>query len=812
MTWWLHVRHAVRLFVRHPGSTALLLVTLALAIGANTAIFSVVDATLFRPLPYPEPDRLVQVVTRYLGQGSAGMQSSQNGATWEAIRDHARSLDACVYSGWVKGVNFATGATAIFVRQERVGAGFFRVLGVSPFLGREFTKDEDRPGGPAAVVLSHGLWQRAFNGDAGVVGRRVTLKGEPHTVIGVMPAGFRTDADVDLWTPLKPTLTGEGEGDNYAVIARLRPGISRAAADEEVARVGLAVLERPREAGVTSRLGLTSLQDGETHDLRQPLLIVWAAVGVVLLIGCANIAGLLLARAAARTREIATRMAIGGGRRAIVGQLLIESLLVTLVGAVAGVLVGVVLIDWLSRIADQDLLPIAPPSLDLRVLGMTIIVTVVTGVVAGLAPAIEASLVDLRVALTTGGARGMAAGSRHWSRRVLVTSEIAMAVLLLVGAGLLVRSVRYLDTLSPGFNPVNVVAASFSLDDTRYASPEKVTALFQDGAARLARIPGVEAVGAGLSLPYERGLNMGARRLDGPEAGDQYLITNLTYVTPDYFTVLRVPIVRGRGITAADRDDSLHVVVVNEAFVRHYLRRQDPIGSRLSIGSDPCTVVGVVGDVEQVTSWGNYGPVGPIPAAYIPVTQTSGPFLSLVHTWFSPSWIVRTAAPPATSLRQIEEVTRALDPLLPIAAFRTLDELRARSLAWERFEALLLTSLSALALVLAVTGVYGLMSQSVQERRRELGLRLALGASFGRALGQAVVPGLTMALVGVGLGVVAASGASHALQHLLWGVTTADPLTYALVAFGLLGVAGVAALVPALSIMRLDPAETLRDA
>ena len=484
----MHLRHTLRLFARHPGSTALLLLTLALAIGANTAIFSVVDATLFRPLPYPEPGRLVHVVTHEDGAGGSGLDSSVDGATWVAVRDHSSTLEAAVYSDWVRGVNFANGQAASFVQQQRVGAGFFHVLGVSPRLGREFTADEDRAGGPAAVILSDALWQRAFSGNPDAIGRRVTLKGEPHTIVGVMPAGFTTGTAADLWTPLKPSLTGEGEGSNYGVVARLRRGATRESADQELAGIGRAVLRRG-DAGAAVRLGVTSLQEARGAALRQPLLIVWAAVGVVLLIGCANIAGLLLARAAARTREIATRMAIGGGRGAIASQLLVESLLITAVGAALGIGVGAALVEWLSRIADQELLPIATPSLDVRVLALTAIVALVTGVVAGLAPAIEASLVDLRVALASGGGRGMTAGSRHWSRRLLVTLEVSMAVLLLVGAGLLVRSVQHLNTLVPGFDASNVLAASFSLDDARYASAEKVTALFDEGVARLSRIP-----------------------------------------------------------------------------------------------------------------------------------------------------------------------------------------------------------------------------------------------------------------------------------------------------------------------------------
>src|SRR5262245_32491041 len=391
---WLELRHAVRLYSRSPGSTALLLLTLALAIGANTAIFSVVDATLFRRLPYPDPVRLGQLVVRYAGAGESGLQQSHDGATWEAVRDHALHVQAAVFSGWIKGVNFAAGDRAAFVQQQRVGAGFFRVLGIAPLLGREFTGDEDRPNGPPVVVLSHHLWQRAYAGRPDIVGQRVVLKGEPHTIVGVMPAAFHTNQEVDLWTPLRASRTGEGEGANYGIIARLKHGTTIDVAEQQVASIGSAVLPKSRD-GVTTRLGFTSLQEGSTYELRQPLFIAWAAVGVVLLIGCANVAGLLLARAAARTREVATRMAIGGGRTAIVRQLLVESVLITGAGAIAGLAVGVGLVAWLDRIADQDLLPIGHPELNLRVLALTAGITLVTSALTGLAPAIEATMVDL---------------------------------------------------------------------------------------------------------------------------------------------------------------------------------------------------------------------------------------------------------------------------------------------------------------------------------------------------------------------------------------------------------------------------------
>ena len=336
----LDIRYALRLVRRTPLVSAIIVVTLALCIGANTAVFSVVDATLLRPLPYPEPDRLALVATHFRSSRAEMDNTSQDGRTWETVRDHATFLDPAVYSG-AEGVNFASGGSVQYVQQERVGSGFFRVLGVQPLVGREFTREEDRPGGPALTVLSYHLWKRMYNADPAVIGKSVTLRGEPFTVIGVMPDNFRSSAPTDLWVPLRPSTTGEGSGTNYAVIGRLRPGVTWAQADGQIEAVGASLIERMKlRKDVSARLHLITLQNGQTGDLRRPLFIVWAAVGIVLLIGCANITSLLLARAATRTREMATRMAIGGGRAAILSQLLTESLVLAVLGGAAGLAVG----------------------------------------------------------------------------------------------------------------------------------------------------------------------------------------------------------------------------------------------------------------------------------------------------------------------------------------------------------------------------------------------------------------------------------------------------------------------------------------
>ena len=807
----LDIRYALRLLGRSRLVSGIIILTLALCIGANTAIFSVVDATLLRPLPYPEPAGLVQIVRHMRAPGVQGDETSQDGKSWELIRDHAGFLDAAIY-GSSEGVNLAAWGNVQYVRQERVGAGFFRVLGVQPMIGREFTNQEDRPGGPALTVLSHHLWKRIFSADPSVIGKSVMLRGEPHTVVGVMPENFRSDAPADLWVPLRPSTTGEGSGTNYVVIGRLKPGVSGPQADAQLEAIGAPLVgEMKLPKDVSMRFGLLTLQQGQTNDVRKPLLIVWAAVGLVLLIGCANIASLLLARSASRTREIATRLALGGRRAEIIRQLLVESLVLAVAGGAAGLALGYAGIVGLSRLVQDQIPAVAAIRLDGRVLAMTAILALVTSILAGVFPALESSGVDIRASLTEGGARGIAGARKRWTRSGLVAGEIALAVLLLIGAGLLARTLMHLYGLRPGFDSANVIAASFSLQDARYTTEETVNRLFDSGLARIRELPGVESAAVGLRLPYERHLNTGFRRMDGPEAGDSFLITDFCYVTPDYFHTLRIPLLRGRSFRASDGSASARVLIVNQAFVRKYLSRQDPLASHLKLDNKGSEIVGVVGDVQQAPGWDRNAPLQPTPTIYVPAAQTSDDSLNLIHTWFSPSWIVRASGPSESIIRGMQRISATIDPLLPIAAFHNIGDIRAESLTQQRFEATLLGALSGLALILAVVGIYGLMAQSVVDRRRELGIRIALGSTLPRAIRDAALPGVSLALAGVAAGCVLAGLSSRVLKHLIFGVSALDPVTYAGVAFGLLVVAAAASFIPALRLATLNPAETLRD-
>jgi predicted permease len=811
MNLWMDFRHAFRILGRNPAAAVIIVLTLALCIGANTAIFSVVDATLLRPLPFPEPARLVRIVTHYADGGMEGDKVEQDGRAWETIRDHATFVDAAVYSNGSSGVNLSAAGSVQHVLQQRVGSGFFRVLGVSPQIGREFTRQEDRTGGPALAVLSHSLWHRIYRDDPSAVGQTLLLKGEPYTVVGVMPESFHSNVPADLWTPIQPSTSGEGEGTNYAVAGRLTSGATWAQADGQLASIG-APLFKNVPKGTTARLHLMTLQAGETQDLRKPLLILWGAVGLVLLIGCANVTSLLLARAAARSREVATRMALGGGRGAIVQQFLVETLVLAIIGGAAGLLVGYAGLEGLKKLAAGEYQMVASAHLDARVLASTALLSLLVSVLAGIFPAIEAGAVDLRNTLSEAGGRGVSGRRKRWSRRLLVSGEVALAVMLLIGAGLLVRTVAHLYQLTPGFEPAHLITASFSLQDARYSSAQPINQLFDSGLSRIQALPGVESAGVALTLPYQRGLNTGVKRVDGPEADTDWQITNFGYVTPGYLETLRVPLLRGRGLRSSDGPKSAPVVLVTEAFMERYLSRQDPVGSHLDFGNkDIREVVGVVGDVQQSSGFGDFGPIAPAPNVYVPVAQVDGAFLKVVHTWFDPSWVVRVNGAPNTVIPGIAKVASTIDPLLPIAEFRTFDDLRRLSVSSQRFQATLLASLSGLALLLAIVGIYGLMSQSVVDRRRELGIRMALGATVSESIREATLPGVTLALAGVAVGCSLAGLSAKVLTHLVWGVTTTDPGTYISVAAGLLLVAGLASLIPALRITRLNPADTLRE-
>jgi predicted permease len=797
------LRYALRLIRQNWAFSLTVIAILALCIGANTAVLAVVNGAMLQPLPYAHPERLTQLVAKYSYQGKEGAADNLDGTAWESIRDHVAALDSVVYSHGVNGINLGVNGAGVYVQQQRVSARFFAVLGVSPMIGREFTPDEDRAGGPSAVILSHALWQKYFHGDPGVTGQRILLRGEPYTVVGIMPAGFRSDTKADIWAPLRPSRRGEGGGSNYSVLARLKPGATWQEASGQLA----VLTEDMKKQGLfhkdaRSYLDIIPLLQGRTQDLREPLLLLWSAVGFVFVLGCVNIGGMLLARASGRVGEVATRLALGASFSRIVRQLLVESTLLGLFGGLAGAAVGWAALAGLREFGSLTFPFLETIELDLRVVAATLVLTLIAGIAFGLAPAWQAARVDLRSAQS--GSRGVAGRKRFISLGALVGGQVALTVPLLFGAGLFLHTFMNLWNLNPGFDPNHVLTAQFSLNDARYATPAQVTQFYDKVFTRLRETPGIEAAAVGLSLPFERALN---DNISLPGRQDDVL-TNVTYVTPEYFAALRIPILRGRSLSPSDGVDSAKVAVVNQAFVDRYLKNGDALGQPLSYGQ----IVGIAGDVQESTAgWGGMAPLSVMPEIYVPYTQCPAKMLGMLHTWFSPNWIVRSPLDPNQVARAIEEAARSADPAIPMASFRSVRDLKLETLTFQRFLAAVAGTIAGLAMLLSAMGIYGLISNLVTERTKELGIRMALGSTASQAIETALRPGLIWVLGGLAVGTAAALGFERFLKSFLWGVQPGDPITLAAVGFGLLFATALASLVPASRIARLNPADTLRN-
>jgi predicted permease len=804
---WRDLKFAGRLLRKNPGFTFIAVSTLALGIGANTAVFSVVDAVLLRPLPYPSPERLGSLATYYKAPSQQGMFTDQDGKTWELMRDNAQAVDSALFSDMAATVNLAAQGHVQYVQQQRAGSGFFRVLGVEPLFGREFTRQEDKPNGSAVAVVSYGLWKRALHGDRSLLNHTISLRGEPYLVVGVMPADFKTAALADVWTPLRPSTEGEGGGANYQIVTRLKSGATWAQATSEVEAIGVQRTRSMRfDPGESLRITLLPLQKALSEQIRTPVLLLWCAVGVVLLICCINIAGLVLARGAGRRHEIATRMALGGGQAQVVRQLLVESFLLSLLAGVSGLAIGYAGIVGLRIAARESLNLWQYIGLDSRVFVVTCAVTVFTTMLFGLYPAFQASRVDLRAGLIEQGGRAVAGGKNLWPQRLMIVGEVALGVTLLVAAGLLLRSFLLLRNQQPGFDAKHVVSATLPLQDARYQTSQKMNQLFTLALSRIRSSPGVQRAAVTMSLPYQRGLNT-MFKFPGAPGKD----TTLTYVTPEYFDVLRIPLLSGRTFSDLDGPHSSKVTIVNQTFVRMYSGGKPLVGRTILNGNTSSEIVGVVGDVPMKGSLMGYAPVTSIPMMFIPAAQLTDGSVPMLNTWFPPSVAVRSSAPVRDTVAAMRGAMQSVDSLLPFSEFRGIDEIRSATLAQQRFQAVLMAALAALALLLAAIGIYGLIAQSVMERTRELGIRLALGATAWQAVKSAALPGVAIATVGCLLGIVGAFGIVRLMRNLIWGVSATDARTFLGTAALLLLVAVIASFAAAMRILRMNSVEILRN-
>jgi predicted permease len=814
---WRVFAYAGRQLRKSPAFSFTVLLTLALCIGANTAIFSVVDQVFFQALPYPRPDQLMMIARSYQRGNLSDTGLGQSFQTWTQVRDHAALIDAALYSN-TSGVNLFVTGHVEYVQKQEVGTGFFRVLGVSPLVGREFTRQEDVPGGPAVAVISYGLWQRMFNADPSTVGRSIDLAGAPHTVVGIMPKGFKTDApQAQVWTALKPSASGKGGGWNYEMIARLKPGVTASAANAQLASISPAIASQLHVSkGVSFALKGISMQKGRTFDVRTKVKLLWAASALVLIIGCLNIAGILLARSATRAREIATRFAVGGTRSAIVGQLLAESTLLGLLGGALGFVLAYFLVNGAGAVGATQFNLTDPLRLNFPAFLLVTAVSLLAGLAFGLFPALEVTAMDLRSALNE-AARGGTLSQRQRKRQLLVFAEVALGVVLVTSAGLLLRTLSMMLQVDPGFRAKNIVTASLSLEDARYKTTADATRLFRTSLDQILTIPGIESGAVALSLPYQLALNLNIRNISGHALNGRTDLVNFVYATPSFFETLRIPLLRGRYFTARDSAGAPKVAVVDQALIDFYLpKTPDPLGQQINLyggsQSDGLTIVGVVNNIPQQQGWSaDAGPVARLPQIWVPAAQLSDKDFQAIQEFLSPSWVVRTRGHVANLEQQMRRAILNVDPRLPFSGFHTIEELRSDAVAPHRYQAMLFSVFGGMAILLCMLGLYGLIAQSIAQRTREFGIRLALGADLQNIIRSAVFPGIKLCIAGITCGVVLSLWSARLLKTLVWGISTTDTMTYVTVAALLITVAVLTSLIPALRLAKLDPAETLRD-
>ncbi|MBA3259795.1 MAG: ABC transporter permease, partial [Gemmatimonadales bacterium] len=800
---------AVRSLGKSPALAASVVLTLALCIGATAAIFSVVYAVLFRPLPYADPAGIHLVWTTW-----RDMRSSFSVGNWADVHRQQKSFRYLVPAHG-QSFNLAGADTPENVDAARVGADYFALLGVKPALGRDFLAEEDAPGRGNVVLLGDGLWRRRFGADSSVVGREIRLDGQPHTVIGVMPASLDyTLFDEELWVPTAFTPVQLAEHDEHflVVLARLAPAVSLARAEEEMRTLGRWLETTYPKDNQDRSIAMASLVEELVGDYRRRLYVLLGAVGFVLLIACANIANLLLARGAARSRETAIRAAIGAGRGHLLREALTESLVLAAVGGVLGLLVAYWGVVALAAFGPEDVPRLAQAKLDGPVLAFALGLTLLSGLVFGLAPALRTAARMPHEALKEGGRSGSRSGSRDRLRNVLVVAEIALALVLLTGAGLLIRSAVALGGVDPGFDPRGVVAGRVSLPAVSYESADQVTAAFSRIHEHVAAVPGVGSASLVSTAPLEDGSSNGlvpeGRSLDIGSA----INSDMRLITPDYFATMSIPVIRGRGLTAGDRAGALRVMVINEALAREAFPGQDPIGKRIACcesapdGVTPLwkEVVGVVGDVrarglEQE----------PVPEFYLPMLQA--PAAAWNWTDRTMTIAVRSAADPVSLMSPLRRAVAQVDPGLPLYNVGAMEGRLIDSMAQSRFSTMLLTVFGALALVLAAIGVYGVISYGVAQRTQEIGIRVALGAQRGDVLALVVRHGAVLAAVGLAVGLTGALLLSRLMESLLFRVSPTDPPTFATGVVVLAAVAVLAAALPARRAARTDPMVALRN-
>jgi len=802
------IRYAGRQLRHYPGFALAVILTLALAIGANTAIFSIVNAVMLKSLPYSHPERIGTIFTRITGANSSDERHHLDGEQWELLRDNVPALTAAISGIRPSGINLEAGSAVRYVHAGRISAHYLDVIGIAPVIGRNFTEAEDVPHGPNTAILSYELWRNIFGSHGNIVGETIRLRGEPYTVVGVLPQGATTPINADVYTAIQAGRQGEGSGTNFECITRLRAGATWQEADAQINRVWLSRsirYELQDNPGAQVTYYSIPLQKGDTATLRPQVLGLMFASGLILLIACANLAGLTLVHVLRRIPEIATRLALGASHARIQLQIWVENLLLALIGGAAGIAVGFLALRSVLTLLPENFLPVADVSLDGHVLVFAIVLSLFTSLLFGIVPTLATRAFDLRSIIAS---RSAGTTSRLRLRQALIMSEVALTVVLLSGSGLLVRTLIHLQTLPPGFDAMGVMTARASLDNVRYHDAIAFRKLLSESTAAMQRIPGVQRAAVGLSLPYERALTAGNIEIsDGEEAGHKVTSAEV-YVSPDYFSALGIPILLGRAFTEADGPDTQHIAIVNQSFVQKFFHGANPVGRHVMKDT---LIVGMVSDVAMAPGIDPFAPLAGEQTIYVPANQMASRQLSLLHIWFQPSWIVRTSRPVEGLTGQMQRALASVDPDLPFSGFYRMQDLLAKTLATQRVEVALLGSMAGLALLLSAVGIFALVANLVAQRTKEIGIRIALGSTIQQAMADLAIPGLRASALGLLLGLLLCSVVLRVLRGLLYGIGVYDAATILSVIALLVFTTIIATTMPAMRIARIDPAKTLRE-
>lgn len=802
------VKFGARMLRKNPGFTVVAVLTLALGIGANTAIFSVVNAVLLRPLQYPNAERIV-AIQELNEKGSRVQVTAANFLDWRAQSNSFEQLAAIL----TRTANLAAGEGAERVDLAMTSVNFFQVFGVQPHLGRFFLPEEEVAGHNAVVVLSYGFWQRQFGGDPSLVGKSVMLDGQSYTVVGIAPAGFQYPDRTEMWIPPYqnvPTLSPQmdiqrARGFGFlSAVGLLKPGVSVEQAHEEMTAITARLRQQYPETNNKRFDRVVSLQTHLVGESSMALLLLLGAVALLLLIACANVANLLLARAASRQKEIAVRLALGATRLRLIRQLLIESALLGLMGGTVGLLLGWWGVDMMRRLLPVDFPRAQSIGVDLRVLGFTLLVSLATGIVFGLVPALQSTNPDINESLKE-NARSSAGGTRRsLIRSMLIVSEVALSLVLLIGAGLLFRSFMRLQAVELGFRPQRVLTFRVAPSGANFTQDAQYSNFYSQVAERIKALPGVDAVGVINTLPLMKGPTASFRIEGRPIlTRDKWPGVNYRSVSPDYFRAVNVPLLKGRAIDTHDNDSSPLVVLVNQSLVRRDFEGEDPIGKRINLGGTGSDgqpiwfeIVGVVADVRSLEL--NTEPTPEIYTSYL-----QDPFANM-------SYVVRSQAEPGSLLPSVREAVRQVDKAQPVAEVREMEQIVSEAAAQPRFNSLLLGIFASMALLLAAAGIYGVMSYAVTQRTHEIGVRVALGAQTRDVLRLIVGQCLRLTLAGLALGIVCAFAMTRIMATLLYGVKPTDPWTYIGGALLFILVALLACYVPARRATKIDPLVALR--